>query len=467
MINYYGNEIGWVPKIDNSNTSIYKQIADQIELDINSGKLLPGTKLPPQRIIANYLNINHGTVTRAYKLCEEKGLISGTIGKGTFVASTAGLPLNMLTDHNDNNIISMGMALPLYETNSLIESCIKKVSEQIDYSQVLKYCPSEGHIKHRYIASEWLKNYKINSTPENVIITNGTQSAFTIILITLFNKGDRIIVDEFTYSGLKSLSTYLGIILVPVKGDMTGTDIDELKQVCNRENPKGIYLVPDCNNPTTISLTIEKRIKIAEIIKENDLILIEDAACSFTLKEKLPPISSFVPDQGIYIHGTSKALNPTFRISYLISPSKYTKKLQNGINNITWMASIYGAEILSLFQVSSLYESIVETKLEILKKRNMLFDEIMNGFDFIDSETSLYRYLKLPEGWNDIVIERDALESGVQVISANRFFAGTTIKYNSIRVSVSSPENQEELEKGLLLLKDVINTYDNSYEPII
>ena len=89
IIDYYGNTITWIPKIKHSKLALYEQIADCIESDILRDSLRAGFQLPPQRIIAHYLNINHSTVTRAYKLCEEKGLIKGITGKGTFVSSTA------------------------------------------------------------------------------------------------------------------------------------------------------------------------------------------------------------------------------------------------------------------------------------------------------------------------------------------------------------------------------------------
>lgn len=96
MINYYGHEITWIPKIEKKDTPIYMQIADCIEKDIKKGFLKSGFKLSPQRTIAAYLGINHSTITRAYKKCEEKGLIKGIVGKGTFVSNTAGIPEDII-----------------------------------------------------------------------------------------------------------------------------------------------------------------------------------------------------------------------------------------------------------------------------------------------------------------------------------------------------------------------------------
>lgn len=467
MINYYGYELSWIPKLKDSNIPKYLLIAQSIEKDINDGKLKSGFKLPPQRIIANYLGINHSTVTRAYKLCEEKGLIKGVIGKGTFVSTNAGIPVDLITDYIDNNIIEMGMGLPLYEVNDLIKTHISELNKLIDYDTILKYSPPEGLPKHRYIAAKWLNQFKINSTPENIIITSGSQNALSIILISLFDKGDRIIVDELTYTGIKSLAKLLGIILVPVKINNLGIDIDELNNTCKRENAKGIYLIPDCHNPTSVTMDEEKRYFISKIINKYNLLLIEDGTYSFCEEIKIIPISSINPTNSIYIHGTSKALNPTFRISYIVSPKKYVNQLTHGINNITWMSSPLNSEIVSLLQRTSKYDEIIKTKLKIIKERNLLADKILNEFDLIPSKTSFFRYLSLPEGFSDTTIERLCLESGVQIFSSKRFSIGMNNNHNAIRISVSAPKNTDELIKGLKLLKNTITSYEFRSDPIV
>lgn len=467
MIDKYGNEITWVPDLREEKVHKYISIANCIEEDIKKGILKGGFRLPPQRIIANYLGINHSTVTRAYKLCEEKGLIKGITGKGTFVTSYAGIPQSLLTNFDDSNTIEMGMVLPLYEFNKDIESYLKEIYHDIDYTEVLKYVPPEGHIKHRYIASKWLKEFGIDYSPEQIIITSGSQNALAVILTTLFEKGDRIIVDEYTYTGLISLSKLLGIILVPVKTNEEGIDIDELKVTCNRENAKGIYLIPDCHNPTTAILSNDKRKEIADIIKNYDLLLIEDSSFIFTVEDKNLPISEHAKDNSIYIAGTSKSINPTFRISYIASSKKYMKELIHGVNNLTWMASPLNAEIVSHLLNSSRYNQLISSKLKILKDRNKLADDILCDYNLIQNETSLFRYLILPSSVSDKDIELSCLKRGVQVFSSKRFATSTHPKINAIRLSVSGTESMKELRKGLLLVKEVIDLSKTDIKPII
>lgn len=465
MIDQYGNEITWIPTMktvkDASKQPMYKVIASSIEKDIQSGVLLHGIKLPPQRVIANHLGINHGTVTRAYQLCEEKGLLKGITGKGTFVSGSAGLPVELLTDHDESHIISLGMTLPLYSMNTMLERTIKDLASSIDYNIALKYCPPEGHLKHRYIAANWLRKFKVETTPSNIVISSGTQNALAVILTTMFSKSDRIIVDELTYTGLKSLAKYLGIILVPVRSDAKGMDVDILEATCRRENIKGIYLMPDCHNPTAQVMPEIRRKAIARIIQDNELLLIEDGTYSFILEEKLKPLSMYVKDRSFYIHGTSKAMSPTFRISYIIAGEKHAHRLRQGINNLTWMASPYTAEILSLLQATGQYDEIVNCKLQILKQRNKVFDDVFATRQSYPSTTSMFRYLELPMGLSEQDVEQKALAKGVQVFGVGRFHAGIEQHTTGIRLSISSPLDEDELKKGLTIIRDLLENSED------
>ncbi len=456
-LDQYGNEIRWVPQLDSqTDMPLYQALVQAIQNDIHQGILTRGHKMPPQRVLANQLKVNHGTVTRAYKICEEKGLFKGIVGKGTFVAASPGLPISLLTDRKDSEIISLGMAIPLYECNPVIEAFAKQLQDSMDYGLTMRYCPPEGHIKHRYVAANWLKSYKLDVEAENILITSGTQNALSIILMTLFEKGDRILVDEYTYTGLISLASYMNIILIPVLGNENGMDMEVLHAACKREQPKGIYLMPDYQNPTTISINEKKRIAMAKVINQYNLLLIEDATYSFSVVDKLKPVSAYVPEQSLYIMGTSKAISPAFRISYIVSPTNLVEKLSHGLNNIIWMASPYTSEIVSLFQSSGAYAQIEEEKVKRLTERNKRFDEIMVGYDVLPATTSCYRFLSLSEQYDDLELEYLAQEKGVQILSANRFCVGSKPDKPMIRLAVSAPDSLEAMETALTIFKEVL-----------
>lgn len=468
MIDYYGTTISWVPRIQNSGQAKYKQIALCIEKDIRDGRLKTGFRLPPQRIIAQYLEINHSTVTRAYKICEEKGLIKGITGKGTFVRSTAMIPDEILA-HSDNSLIDMGLTLPLAELNPAIQSAMEQIYPLVDYDLALKYSPPEGHVKHRYIGAEWLKEKGIAVNVNNILITSGVQNGLAVLLTALFQKADRLLVDQYTYTGLKSLAKLLGIILVPIASDKDGIEVSDLERSCRRENPKGIYLIADCHNPTGVTLSKERRWSVAQVIEKYDLMLIEDGTFRFCVeaRENAPTVSSLVPDKSFYLYGTSKELLPSLRIAYLVAPVAYFDRLKVGINHLTWMASPLAAEIHSLLMSTGAYDAIVDDKNRLLKDRNTLFDRVMASYRTPPSNKAMFRYIYLPSDWNDLLIEHLCRERKIQVFSSHRFSVGTEFHTPGIRVSVSAPRNYAEFERGLMILKDVLESYEHDSSVII
>jgi len=458
MYDQYGNEITWVPDLRPSDRPTYLALAECLEADIERGVLAPGQKLPPQRVIADYLGINHSTVTRAYKRCEEKGLIRGVTGRGTFVSSYAGIPQHLLTDSADPAVIEMGMVLPLYEMNDRLEACLRETYARVDYGTVLGYVPPEGHIKHRYSAAKWLRTFGLDCPPEQIIVTTGSQSALAVALTSLFGKGDRIIADEYTYTGLKSLANLLGIILIPVRTGDAGIDAAELEAACRREKAKGLYLIPDCHNPTTAVIGPAQRQEIARIVVDNDLLLIEDGTFSFSVPDRLPPISSRIPEHSLYINGVSKALSTAFRIAYIAAPRRHLKQLIHSANHITRMASSLSAELVSLLLNSPEYDRIVAAKMEKIKERNRLVDEILRGYDPVPSETAFFRYLLLPPALPDDAVERACRDRGVQIFSAKRFAVSAGANTNAVRLAISGPRDSEELRQGLLVVRDVLET---------
>lgn len=88
MPNFFYSDLSWMPKIRKTHWPVYRAIADALESDIAGGALKPGDRLPPQRELADYLRVNLTTVTRAFKLCERKGLIYATAGRGTLSRRT-------------------------------------------------------------------------------------------------------------------------------------------------------------------------------------------------------------------------------------------------------------------------------------------------------------------------------------------------------------------------------------------
>ena len=108
--------MSWKPNKAKLKPPLYLSIAEALEQDILNGELTPNTKLPPQRELADFLDVNLSTITRAFKLCEAKGLIYAAIGSGTFISPNAVLPK---WEKPAEDFIELGLIRPYYQFSTI------------------------------------------------------------------------------------------------------------------------------------------------------------------------------------------------------------------------------------------------------------------------------------------------------------------------------------------------------------
>ena len=119
--------MSWRPVLKKSKTPLYLMLAQQLESDIMSGVLRPGTKLPPQRELADFLDLNLSTVSRAFRLCSDKGLLTGSVGSGTYVSYSS---ITKLTDAPEQRLIRLDAMTPeTLELDELMGILRKMLSE--------------------------------------------------------------------------------------------------------------------------------------------------------------------------------------------------------------------------------------------------------------------------------------------------------------------------------------------------
>lgn len=455
----------WKPKLNNRKPPIYKTLAMLLEEDIENGNLNPGDKLPPQRELADFLDLNLSTITRAFKLCEEKGLICAKVGKGTFVSSDVNVSNTLLYQTESKDIIELGTVHPPYEQNTYIIDFIKNVLKQPEMEKFLQYMsPSGTHMQKKSIA-KWLERNNIYTKEENVLLSTGGQNAICATLLGLFKAGDRIATDSLSFSGIKSIAKMIGIQLVPIPQENNEMSIESLENYCKNENIKGIYIIPDYHNPTTHSMSNLSRKKIAEISKKYNIIIIEDAINSIFKPDLQAPVFSLASNNTIYIFSTSKFICAGLRIAFVVAPKRYIESLENALYNMNLMVSPFNAEIVHRLLYSPIINKIIEERKYEIIKRNEAVDNILYDYNLIGDKNCSFRWLILPDEWEGKSFEICAKNLGVQVYCAERFSVGNSIVPKAVRICVTAPKDVEELEKGLNIIKSLLK--NQSDFPII
>lgn len=449
--------MSWKPVLNHQVKPLYLSLARQMEQDIKTGKLLPGTKLPPQRELADFLDINVSTVSKACKVCELKGLLSATVGSGTFVSFDALANAYLLPDDKPRNLIELGAVFPDTATFLPLIGCLKDMLNEADADKLFNYSRPNANIWLKDTAVKLMEKGGFCPAPESILFSNGGQNAISAILAGLCRHGDKIGADPHTYSGLKTTASMLGIQLIPIRhrdGEMDG---DALMDSCRNENIRGIYLIPDHHNPTTHTMSIDRRRALAEIAREQNIFIIEDGAYHLLAENARPAVASFAPEQTIYIASMSKTLAPGLRMAYLSVPQAYRKQVSKALYNLNISVSPLMAVLAARVIVSGQLDQFIKSHQQNARQRNQLVNRTLSDYLCHGDETSIFRWLELPGTITGSVFEALAMEQGVRVYGAERFTVGNSIPSRAVRMSVCAPETLAELEHGLIILKNILD----------
>jgi DNA-binding transcriptional MocR family regulator len=448
--NYF---LSWAPEEKNLPRPCYLSIANLLEQDIRSGKLAPGTKLPPQRELADYLDINFTTVTRAYNLCRERNLIYGSTGRGTFVAA---LPGFQPEEKNERDVIDLGVVNGFDTVNKQIIEATEAVLKKGYLEKLYSYTASLGHLHHRAAAVKWMRGFNVNSDEDHVALFSGSQNAISAALLSLFKLGDVLAVDHFTYTNLIGAAKLAHVRLLPVRGDDGGMLPDALDETCRKNRVAGIFLMPNCANPTGITLSESRKRALAEVIRKHSLILIEDDIATLPPPSGYVSFHSLLPEQTLYICGSLRYLCGGLRVTAAAFPESFRSALLNGLFHLNIRTSALDAEIMTELILSGRAEAVLFEKFALARRANRIFDRIFPG-TVSCGEGSFFRILPLPDCCSHPrETEAEFEENGVKVFHSGRFSVLSRPGRNFLRLSVSSAGSEKKLRTALAQVRFVL-----------
>lgn len=451
--------LSWKPDKSKLYKPYYKSLAADLEYQILTGILRPGTKLPPQREIADYLELNYSSITRVYTICQKKGLIYGIIGKGTFVSAHPEKDSTILVSDNTNPVINMGALNVFSEYSSYAENAVQRVIKQGELHRLLEYSNPNGLPHQLAAAVRWMEQLGIHTDSQHTVIVSGAQNALAIILFSLFSCGDKIATDYYTYANFIELARMAQVTLVPIAGDENGMLPEDLSRKCQNNQIKGVYLIPSSTNPTGKLIPEQRRMQLAKVIHQENLLLIEDDIASWLYAAQGNIISSIhdlVPEHCIYICSMSKVLCTGLRIAYLVFPEQYKKQVLHGVYNINVKASGLDAEIITELILSGSAYHLINQKYRACQKATKLYEQFFSYIGKKEIRPSFYQWIPIKSDRPYKVIENDLLDRGIQVYHSARFSIVNDQDTNYLRISLSSAGNFARLKKGLSILQEYL-----------
>ena len=458
--------MSWKPERSRLKRPIYLSLAEMLEEDIAAGFLTPGTKLPPQRELADFLDINFTTVTRTYRLCELKGLIYAVTGSGTFVSPNASKSVTISAENLAASSIDLGFVGSFEQCNEMINDTIASIMKKRRFSELLDYEYPTGMPHHKAAAVNWLKNMGMHTDPDHLAIASGTLNAIALALFALFEPGNRIAVDTYAFVNFIELAKMHHLQLVPINGDQEGMLAEELEAQHRIKPIHGVFLSPSCCNPTTVMISERRKTALAEVIGRCGMILIEDDIHAFLsagiIEDYRGPISRFLPEQSVYISGTSKPLCSGLRVAYLVYGDRFRDPLLTALFNVNVKTSSLDAEIITELILSGKAGEITERKRALSREMNNLYFQFFPDRKGIGHPLSFYRWLPVQDTRRGSEVERELLDAGIRVYHSDRFLSGPRKAENYLRVSLATVREKERLREALKILADYISRSPNT-----
>lgn len=449
----------WLPDLAGHSGPRYRTIVAALQADIAAGRLHPGCRLPPHRDLAWRLKVTVGTIARAYAEAERLGLVSGEVGRGTFVRDPrSGDPsvaaLFKAHDLADGRI-DMAFNRPSGDCNAAqIAAALQSVAVMPGLPAILSYNLEGISPRYRATGAVWLKHLGLEVPPDRLILTAGGQQGIVAALAAVTRPGDRVFCEEFTYPGLKSAAALLGRQLVPLRLDDGGLCPRALERALQSGEGRVVYTIPSSQNPTTTTQSEERRRTIADLARRYDAILVEDAIYAFLDAALPPPLAALAPERTLHVTSLAKSVAPALRIGWVAAPEGFVGRIAGGVGATTLMPPAIMAEAAAVLVENGTAARCAEAQRSEALARRALAAEILGAARAL-SPASLNIWLPLPEGAAADGFVAEARRNGV-ALTPGTSFAVDRPRYEAVRVSISAARDRSELERGLRIVAGML-----------
>jgi len=369
-----------------------------------------------------------------------------------------------LTEQPD--IISFAGGLPapeLFPIEQMKEVCAKVLDE--DGRAALQYSSTDGYLPLRRIIAERAKKLGFETDASNILMTSGSQQGLEFSAKIFVNEGDVIICESPSYLGAITAFRAYQPRFVEVPMDEDGMIIEELEKALKANpNAKFIYTIPDFQNPTGRTLSLERRKRLMELATEYEIPVIEDNPYG-ELRfegEMLPSLKCFDPKNLVIHLGTfSKIFAPGLRLGWVIAApeilSKYNLVKQGADLQCSTIAQREVAQFLTMFDIE---EHIRKIKDVYRKRRDLMIETIKKEFPSDVACTypsgGLFAWVTFPEHIDAAELLKKALEQKVAFVPGEPFYPNGG-NANHARLNYSNmPE--DKIVEGIVRMAKVLKT---------
>ncbi len=480
---------------------LYVQIRDQIRERILSGALPIGDRLEPSRELAKRLGVHRTTVSNAYADLEAEGLIEGTVGRGTFVATYVATlrqstPVRrrassefywdsfFAPDQEDDSLGRLMASaqepgvISLAATHASSELCpmdlVRRATEAVlrrEGAKLLEYGSSDGYPPLKRYLQARLRRDGIAVEADELVITNGCQQSLDLLRRILVGPGDSVACENPTYPGLSQAFDLPGVRLIGIPVGPEGMDLDYLEAVLEQNKLKLILANPNFHNPTGRSMPLAARKRLLELATRFQVPVAEDdiyGVLRYTGRE-IPPLKTLdTTGLAIYLNSFSKIGFPGFRVGWIAASRRVVERLRTAKQRSDLHTNILGQAVLEEFCRRGWLDKLIRKtrkvyarKLAVLRRaaEETFPPEVKVNYP----EGGMAAWVELPAGLDAGELLGKARDRRV-VFAPARFFYFQNPQHNALRLCFTTVPD-EQLDKAVRIVGEVLRSEVRRVKP--
>jgi 2-aminoadipate transaminase len=372
------------------------------------------------------------------------------------------------------DIISFAGGLPapeVFPVQEFEEACHRVLQNQ--GARALQYGTTEGYLPLREMIAQQTRRYGMQVDADNILITSGSQQALDLIGKIFINQGDFILVESPTYLGALQAWNIYGAEYVTVPSDEDGINTDNLEAAL-RAGPKFIYVLSNFQNPTGVTASLERRLRLVELADRYGVPIIEDDPYGqlrfegehipsiAALDNKIHPASSGSYDGNvIYLSTFSKTLAPGIRLAWVVAPPEVIRKLVQAKQGSDLHTSTFNQIVAHEVGRDGFLEKHIQHIIDVYReRRDVMLDSLEEhmppGVCWTHPKGGLFLWATLPENLKSVEILEEAVQQKVAFVPGFSFYPCGGGE-NTMRLNFSNA-SPERINEGIARLSHVIRS---------
>lgn len=339
------------------------------------------------------------------------------------------------------NVISFAGGLPAPESFPVPQ--MKEAFDKVlanDAQAALQYSTTDGYAPLR----EWVANRMSTNgatiTSDQVIIVSGSQQALDLIGKVFIDEDDTVLVETPTYLGALQAFSLFSPQFISVASDENGLDAAQI-EATDAQNAKFIYALPNFQNPTGRMMSEERRVKLTEVARQHDLLVVEDDPYGALWYESAPPASllSRMPERVIHMGSFSKVLAPGLRLGYIVAPVEIARKFEQAKQ----ATDLHTSTIAQRVVYEVVKDGFLDQHIPLIRTRyhgqaqtmlGALEAHMPQGVTWNKPAGGMFLWVTLPDGMNAEKVLEQALAQNVAYVPGTPFYANE-VSANTLRLA--------------------------------